>query len=200
MDLKTSYRVYSRYYKKIGPLFKKPRVKAYTMLILSLFTMSFFGVFAIKPTLKTIAHLQKEITDSQLVNEALEKKIIHLSQIKEEYKKIEDDFPRISKVLPSEPQFSFFLEDLEKLAKVVGATISGVRLESIDLTKKDSQSSSKISCSLILHGDYSSCKDFLDRLLNISRIYTVDKLEIRSDLKEGTNAIKLDLNVNTYYL
>lgn len=200
MRLQTSYRVYSRYYQKIGPLFKKPRVQAYTMLILSLLTMSFFGIFAIKPTLKTIAQLQKKIADSRIVNEALEQKIIHLSQSKEEYKKIENDLPLISKALPKEPQFSFFLKDLESLTQAVGATISSVRLESIELTKKNSQSSTKISGSLKLLGDYSSCKDFLNRLLTSARIYTVDSFEIRPNLKEEPRAIKLDFNINAYYL
>jgi len=182
------------------PFLKKPQVKAYTMFILSLLTMSFFGVFAIKPTLKTITRLKREINDSQLVNEALEQKIISLSQIKEEYKKIEVDLPLISNALPPEPKFSFFLQDLETLAQETGATISGVKLESVDLTKKDSQVSIQISASLTLSGSYSSCRNFLDRLLNNSRIYMVNSFEIDSNSKGEINIIKLSLKVNTYYL
>lgn len=198
MDLQTSYRVYSRYYRKIGPFLKNPRVRAYTILILSLLTMSFFGMFAIKPTLKTIAHLKREIDDSQLVNEALEQKIISISQIKEEYKKFENDFPFVTEAMPSEPKFSFFLKDLETLAQEVGATISGINLSSVDLTLKNNQSPIKISSSLILSGNYSSCRDFLARLLNSRRIYTVDTFRINSDSKVE-DTIKLDLKINTYY-
>ena len=196
-----SHKPYSQRYKKIGPFFKKPRMRAYTMLILSFFTMSFFGVFAIKPTLQTIAGLKKKINDSLLVNEALEKKIINLSQVKEEYKKIENDLSLISKALPSEARFSFFLKDLETLAQEAGATISGVKLETIDLTQKDLQSPIKISSFLTLEGDYFSCKKFLEKLLNHSRIYLIDRFEIRSDLKEeGITIINLGVRVDTHYL
>ena len=200
MDSKTSYKSYFRYYKKIGPLLKKPRVKAYTMLVLSFFTMSFFGVFAIKPALKTIARLKKEISDSRKVNQALEKKIINLSSLKEEYQKIETDIPLISKALPSQPQLPSFLKDLEIFAQEVGATISGIRVQKVALTKEGSRTSTKISSSLTLNGDYFSCKKFLNRLLNAKRIYTVESLEIRADLKRKESIIKLDLKVNAYYL
>lgn len=198
MGLETSYHVYSRYYRKLGSFLRKPRVRVYTVLILSFFTMSFFGLFAIKPTLKAIAHLKREIADSQLIDESLEEKVIHLSQLKEEYKKIENDLPLVSTALPKEPKFSSFLEDLENLSRETEVTISQVKLESIDLTKRESKSSTKISSSLILTGDYSSLRNFLSRLLQSGRIYTVDTFEIRSPSKE-VSVLKINLNINTYY-
>lgn len=200
MEFKGNYKVYSRYYKKIRPIFRKPKVKAYTMLVLSLFTMSFFGVFAIRPTLKTIVHLQKEIKDKKLVKKALEEKIVNLSLAKEEYRKIENDLSLISKALPREPQFSSLLKDLETLAQETGVTISAVRLEEIKLTEKNQISSKKISSSLNLSGSYPSCKDFLNRLLNSTRIYTISDFEVRSNSKEERGVVKLDLKINTYYL
>lgn len=198
MRLQTNYKTYSRYYKSLGPLLKKPRVRAYTMFILSFLTMSFFGIFAIKPTLQTITQLRREITDSQLVNDALEQKIITQSQLKEEFKKIEKDLPLISKALPSEPSFSFFLQDLEDLAQETETTVSGVKINSVDLTKKETKSSISVSSSFALSGDYSACKNFLERLLNNSRLYTVDRFEIRSN-PTGIKTIKLDLGIDAYY-
>lgn len=200
MKLPTNYRAYSRYYRNIGPFLEKPRIRAYTMLILSFFTMSFFGIFAIKPTLTTIAQLRKQIADSQLFNEKLERKIITLSQLKEEHKKIENDLPLLSKALPSEPKFYSFLQDLERFAQETGTTISSVRLESIDLTKKDTKSPTKIAASLTLEGNYSASQEFLNRLLNANRIYTLDRFGIHSNPKSGENITNLDLSVNSYYL
>lgn len=199
MKLPPQYKIYSRYYQNIGPFFKKPRVRAYTVLILSFFTMSFFGVFAIKPTLTTIARLQREIADGQILNEKLERKIITLSQLKEQRDKMENDLPLVSKALPSEPKFYSFLQDLEHFAQETNATISSVRLEAINLTKKHIDSPTKITASLTLAGDYSATYEFLNRLLNDSRIYTLDRFDIQSTLK-GENVIKLDLKVNSYYL
>ena len=198
MKLQTNYKTYSRYYKSLGPLLKKPRVRAYTMFILSFVTMSFFGVFAIKPTLQTIARLRREITDSQLVNEALEQKIIAQSQLKEEFKKIENDLSLISKALPSEPSYSFFLQDLENLAQETETTVSGVKIDRVDLTKKETKSSVNVSSSFTLSGDYSACRNFLERLLNNNRLYTIDRFEIHSNPTE-VQTIKLDLSLDAYY-
>jgi len=186
------------YRKNIRPFLKKPKVQAYTMLILSLLAMSFFGFFAIRPTLKTIVGLQREIKDSQLVNQALEEKIIALSQAKEEYGKIENDLPLLAKALPAEPKFSFFLEDLENLAKETGITLSGVRLETVDLNQEDLQTPTQITSSLSVEGDYFTGKEFLEHLLNDSRIYLVDRFEINS--KEGVSLLDLSLRVDGYYL
>lgn len=199
MELPVSYKVYSRYYQKIGPFFKKPRVQAYIMLILSFFTMSFFGIFAIRPTLKTITQLQRKIKDSQFVSQALEEKIISLSQAKEAYQKVEKSLPLIAKALPPEPQFSFFLQDLESLAQEVDATISGVKLESVDLTKKDPTLPIKLSCFLALASNYPSGKEFIHRLIETPRLYTIENFEIRSRAKEGETELKLDLKVNSFY-
>lgn len=200
MDLQRSYKVYSRYYRKIGPVFKKPRVKAYTMLILSFFTMSFFGFFAIKPTLTTIFQLRKKIADSQSVNRTLEQKIIHLFQLKEEYEKLEKDLPLITAALPAEPQVYSLLKNLEDLAQATGATISGVRVNNVNLADNQSPSSNKLSCSVILEGSYSACRQFLDRLLNTSRIYKTDRFEMRSGSKREASVLKLDLNLEAYFL
>lgn len=199
MNWQTNYRTYSRYYKKIGPLFKKPRVKAYTMLILSFFTISFFGFFAIKPTLKTIAHLKKEIADSLEVNAALERKISQISQAKEEYQKIEDSLPLITKALPSDPQLPLFIKDLENLVQEAEATISSMKVAEVELSKKEFESSTTIPCSLSIEGTYLADKKFLDRLFSTSRLYTIESFEIFSKPKEAVWVVKLDLRIKTYY-
>lgn len=200
MRLKNSFQTYSRYSKKLKPWMKKPKVKAYTMIILSLFTMSFFGFFAIKPTLATITHLKRKIKDSRTVDQNLETKIIHLSQLKEEHQNLENELSLVPKALPSEPQYSQILEELENLANQAEATISGVKLEKVRPSQEDSQSANKLSCSLTLEANYQSAKDFLNYLLNSPRLYTIEKFAIASETKENRQLIKLQLKIDTYYL
>ena len=60
-DYKKDYFRYKHYYLKTKEFYQKPVTKATVNLILSLFTISFFAFFAIRPTLKTIAKLNGQL-------------------------------------------------------------------------------------------------------------------------------------------
>src|SRR3989344_478177 len=106
---------YHRYSQKIAPLFKEKRIQAYTMITLSLFTISFFGSLAIRPTLGTIITLQKQIQDRTIVNQKLEEKINALIQAQTSYQAIEADLPTIYGLLPEKPDVTSLLLKIEAL-------------------------------------------------------------------------------------
>ena len=58
------------------PDLKKEKTQKYSSIIFSLVSLSFFGIFAINPTLSTIAKLKKELSDTKFVEEQLRKNII----------------------------------------------------------------------------------------------------------------------------
>ena len=55
-------------------LFKKDRTQKVTTLAMTLIALSFFGLFAINPTLSTISRLQKELEDAKFVDQHLKGK------------------------------------------------------------------------------------------------------------------------------
>src|SRR3989344_5000597 len=74
---------------------QKKSITAYAYIILTLFTVSFFGIFAITPTLTTIGNLNRQYEDSKLVYEALNKKLSSLQLLDFQYKEIQPDLPAI---------------------------------------------------------------------------------------------------------
>jgi Tfp pilus assembly protein PilO len=118
LELKTGYLHYQRYLSKIKEIYQKREdVKVYTGLILSLLTISFFGLFAIKPTLSTIASLVKEIKDKREINLKLQEKINALTQAQSELLLISDELYLLDESLPSKPNLAFFINQLEVMAK-----------------------------------------------------------------------------------
>ncbi len=103
------------------------------MIVLSLFTIAFFGAFAIRPTLKTIATLRRQIGDKTLVNHRLEEKINNLILAQEEYQRVEADLPTLYSLLPEKAEFPTLLRKLEVLTIENGATISGIQFDPIVL-------------------------------------------------------------------
>lgn len=106
----------SRYSKQLKSLSKKPVAQASLALILSLLAVSFFGIFAIKPTMVTIADLVKTIKDKEEVSRLLQTKIEVLTTAQVNYEKIRPSLAEIEKILPSEALFLRLLAEINLLA------------------------------------------------------------------------------------
>lgn len=124
---------YRKYYHQLEPAIQDRKTQAYLMVILSLFTISFFGTLAIRPTVKTIASLQRQIDDRAQVNQKLDQKINALIKAQEEYQRIEPDLPIIYSMLPNQPDFPLLLRMLENLVVQNSATISSIQFNPIVL-------------------------------------------------------------------
>ncbi len=192
---------------KIKPLTSPKQTIAYTMLILSLFTVSFFGFVAIRPTLKTIFELRKQIEDSRLVDEALQKKIDNLIIAQQEYQLIKNLLPLINEALPSEADLTKALLKIENLANEYELTISSLQVGPITYQTKNEDSlvnkepngtTATIDIQIQLKGHYQQINKFLEKLFNTRRIITTNSLALSPiSQEEGLN---LSLKLNTYYL
>src|SRR3989344_8503364 len=86
------------------PDLKKEKTQKYSSIIFSLISLSFFGLFAINPTLSTIAKLKKELSDAKFVDSELAEKIANLSSLQEKYNIVEQDIPFVLAAVPKNPQ------------------------------------------------------------------------------------------------
>jgi Tfp pilus assembly protein PilO len=204
LDYKTEYNRYKRYYRDLSPFLKSPVVKAYTMLILSLLTMSLFGFFAIRPTIKTIVGLNKEITDARKVDKALQNKINQLSDAQQEFTKIQPELPLINSALPPQSEFQSLLMQIESAASQNGATISGIQFQSVALlgsipkksSLKDASSSavllSEIPFRISFNGTFKNLSDLINKIGRLERLIGIESINISSNSAlEGNLTITL---------
>jgi hypothetical protein len=132
LELKTGYLHYQRYLSQIKEIYKKREdIKVYSGLILSLLTISFFGFFAIKPTLSTIASLVKEIKDKREVNQKLQEKINALTLAQGELLQVSDDLYLLDEALTPKPNLALFINQLEVLAKKNNLKINSLSFSSV---------------------------------------------------------------------
>ena len=99
----------------LGP--QKEKAQQATGIILSLIAFSFFGLFAISPTLGTIAKLKKELSDAQFVDAALGQKIQNLSILQKKYSALQNDIPVVLDALPANPQVPLLLAQIQAIAQ-----------------------------------------------------------------------------------
>ena len=74
-------------------MYQRPEIKASVEIILSVFTVAGLLLLAIRPTLATVATLQKKIEDQQVVNRRLEAKISQLVNAQKIWSLTPTDWP-----------------------------------------------------------------------------------------------------------
>lgn len=198
---------YRRYGRIITPALKSRKVKAYGILILSLLTASFFGVFAIRPTTTTIAQLRKKIKDHQEVDQKLTEKISALTALDRTYKQVEGDLIYVEASLPSEASLRDLLIALENAARDNQLELSSVRMQPVALV--DSEVKEKnfgvhpISFEITVKGAYPDLTGALMFLGRASRLIKLDGLEIKqgkAPQDEGGEWLILDLEGKSFYV
>src|SRR3972149_7490430 len=81
--------------KRFKPVLKNAKVASYFTITLSLFSMSFFGLFAIRPTLITAISLIKEVNDLKSLSLDYENKISNIILAQSEYERIRESLLNI---------------------------------------------------------------------------------------------------------
>jgi len=211
LPYQTYYSKYRKYYnQRINPFVRSKHASAYTMIILSIFTVSFFGMFAIRPTIRTIVELKRQIQDNKEIDQALQNKINSLMMAQEEYQFITDFVPAINEALPDQPNIAGLLVHLDKLATEKEATITGLQVQSIsfkpptssttDKTKATVTQPTTIDIMIKLSGNYQQLLPFLEKLLTMRRTVVAKSLEITPEGVAGQANLKLLLRLNSYYL
>lgn len=177
-------------YRNIRKSFKSKHRHAYTMFILSLFTMSFFGFFALRPTLVTIATLNRQIDDSRELDRRLSEKLNTLVQAQAEYEVVVPFLTKINNAIPENPEYPSLLKDIESISES-GSTnnvVSKFQLGSVELNAKDS---GKIGLSVDSEGGYLSLESFIDQILSNARLLSINSLGFKSSDQDALD-LKMD--------
>ena len=180
-------------YYKIRKKLRSKHRHAYTMLILSLFTMSFFGFFALRPTLVTIASLDRQIKDSREMDERLTAKLNMLVQAQAEYEVVAPFLPKIRQAIPEHPEYTDLLVDIENIREATGGAVSKFGVSSVELK---AETPGKVDLSVDAEGGYFSLEDLVNLLLGNERLLTVNSLDF---IAGEQDVLGLTLDVSAPY-
>lgn len=190
----------SRVYKRFTPLINNKNTKSYLAVTLSLFSLSFFGLFAIRPTLITAVSLNKSVADLKKLNVEYENKISSIILAQTQYEEIRNSIPLVDSALPQDASFNQLANALEDFA-----TRSNIILKQVQIDKAPvsllppSGKVTAMSFSLLATGSYPSISDYFQHLLNWKRLITIDKFELAKEGSTQSATLRLSLKGNTYY-
>ncbi len=197
-NLQNTHR-WQRYYTMLDPLIRKPKVQAYSFLVLSLFTSAFFLFFAVRPTINTIINLRKQIEDSTSVDSKLTEKINALAQIQAQYEVIKPDLPLLAQAMPERADVVGLVQQIEKITTDNQAALTAMQFSEANLvgegTGKDTQNSIPVTFQVSAGGDYSRLLALLNSISKLPRLVSVDSLNINS----GTASPAATIRLKAYY-
>lgn len=169
----------------------KQRVVAYIYIILSFFSLSFFGLFAIGPTLSTITELDKEYTDEKAVLQQLQDKNSNLRSLNAQYLQIQPDLQLITNAIPDSPDVSQLTRQIEILATKNSLVVQKLDTGLLELYPAKNANTSIFSFmfSTTVRGGEKDINNFIAEIINIDRIIGIERLSTGKQQNDFTAAI-----------
>lgn len=179
---------------------KSKKTASYFTLTLSLLSLSFFGIFAIRPTITTAVSLTKNIQDLKKLNLQYEDKIGSLIRAQTEYEKIRNDLPLIDTAIPANASFSKLVKAVERFADRENVTIGQLQIDTVPVSTLSSSSKMySFGFNLSVFGKYPSLTSFISHLLYWKRITTVSALDFSKEVSTPGANLQLTLRGTAYY-
>jgi len=199
-DWRRQYQRYRELFLNIVGFYKKkPDVKIFLELFLSLATVSIFSIFALKPTGITIIGLIKEIKEKQKTLDLMTAKLNSLKQAQAVVEKEEQRIALLDTAIPTHPDPETFVKQIEGVAMTNPNSLTSFSLNEVVLVGKDTKKASKeeeglpkgaggLGFSLAFVKDYDSLLKIISNLENLRRPIKIDSLRIlKPTLGEATD-------------
>ena len=183
---------YHQYYSRLKIALDRPITKISSLATLTIFTIIGFISFAILPTFKTIASLQREITDDKTVEAKLQQKIYSLNQAETLFGQVSPDLDSLNQVLPPEPEPERLAWQLHWLANSRQLTLASGSFDEVE--------ADFIPVTLTLTGGYPALKAFILDLNRLDRLIEVSEITITGkSVRSGSNALTANLKLKAFY-
>jgi Tfp pilus assembly protein PilO len=196
--LKQDYLRSVQRFKQFG---QKPESKVSGLISLTIFTVAFFGLFAIMPTFKTIASLKREVKDIEQINQKLSLKIQALNKAEDIYGQQINNLPLVNSILPEMAEFERFAWQVEWLALNKGVQFESGSFNKFPLVNKETvEGLQSIETELTIMGNYLNTKDFLKALGQMDRLVSISNLTISSKkIKQSAGLISTSIKLSASY-
>lgn len=178
---------------KSNPQFMREKAQqkytAYIHIVLSLITVSFFGIFAINPTISTIFNLQKKLEDNQVVYDGLKQKLQSLDTLSKQYKSLEPKLSFIDSAVPSSTEIPKLTRQLELLAASRQLTIDKLDFGQVEIypANKTTPPVFSFTFNLSIRGEETQIKNFIYDIIAFDRIINLEKVTTGSG-NSGSNS------------
>lgn len=208
---------------KVRMVYGRPEIRASIEIILSVFTVVFLLTLAIRPTLATVAVLQKKIEDQMRVDNKLSTKITQLARANADLSSYADRVPDYSLAVTDIPDESGLVKRIVVVARDNNITINSLTLNAIPLMGQQINLSDKekgavkpplekdgkvahFSIDFDVSGAPSLIYDFLSKLEDMDRLTLITEVNLKKEeVREAAtgpavNNLRAIGKANAYYV
>lgn len=206
-DFQTTFRRYGRFYQSTRKYMQRREVLVSTNVILTLFTISFFAAFAIRPTALTISRLWREIRDKRTVQMQLTRKIADLGVAQSALADLGEDLSLLTAAVPATDEFSRLVRLVEYLASQQGLLLTASRFQDVTIYQSAEEATAGAAevrshpFSLSLTGSFRGMRSFIVDLERLDRFIAIRSLTLRPSREagqEGTLGLQLTVELVAY--
>lgn len=201
---RSNYLRYRSFFLNIYNVYKRrPDLKMFMEILLSLGTISFFAAFALRPTALTIVDLLEQIDEKETTIEKMDQKIQNLQTAQTLYVQETARISLLDSAVPEQPSPHGLVRQVEGLANTQGVRILGISVGEVllvgteDRPKRTTsevqafpQGSGELSFSASVTADYASLDAFFSGLENLRFPVKIDNASINaSETDEGRTLV-----------
>lgn len=202
--------------KEIGKSVKKYQEKdevwQYLETAITLFTISFFVIFAVKPATATISGLLGKIKEKEEISLEMQKKINALIEAQSNFAEVQGRTALIDSFLPQDFGIAQGSAQLAGSAVDSGVSLRGFSFSEIELISAQSrkkktdpnsllgQQGGSLEFSFSGKSEYLRIKDFLNSLVKTRRWVEIDQFRIAKEKKESAESgLSVSLSGEFFY-
>ncbi len=187
---------------QLNKFYSHPVARVSMGLVLTILTVVFFALVAIKPTLQTMAELIRTIDDRKIVDQKLSQKIAALSSAQAELASKQQAAQILDVAIPSTPTFTLLLKEVEKLISEQNVTLVSLIAQSVP-TERDPKTSSisdlqSIPLTLTVTGSYENLIATLKSLYTLQRVLVVDRVDILPPSDQDTTTLNMSVALRAF--
>lgn len=192
---------------ELNRFYEKPVARVSAALVFSIVCVGFFGAFAIRPTLQTMAELIKQIDEKKDIDQKLTQKIAALTTAQRELSQKQSQFALLDIAIPASPQFTQLLTVVEKVAVEQGVVFTSASIQKVPVEREQpllpNQKQTNVNLeslpfTLTFTGSYEQLTGMLRELGNLQRILVVDRYDIIPTSEGSSDVLTMSVSLRAF--
>ena len=189
-------------YFSVLPYLATERSQKFFGIVLTLCAISFFGFFAISPTVSTILKLKKELSDNQFVFDQLETKIKNLTELRKQYFNLQGDIPTVTSAITLQPDVHLLFAQIQSIAQTSNITIKKLQNFEVEVLRNDKSVSKNYysySFSIAGSGSFENIYKFVSTITSMERVINVDGFLINNTTDQDSESLGFNIQGTTFF-
>jgi Tfp pilus assembly protein PilO len=188
--------------------YQKPVARVSIELILSVIVVIFFALFAIRPTLITMADLVKEIADKKEINKQMNLKLASLASAQEQYELHQSQFYLLEEAIPRQLDIIKSLKKIEKIAGEGQLVIDQMGVQKVPTMVETELLSGNfgdyqrefLAVNINVIGSYMQIREFVEKIMDLRQVMIVDQVIVEKMTESSNLSAQLRVSLPHYLL